>query len=69
MKFEKVYRELILVSKKRYVGYKMEKVTDTPVFEAKGIEVVRRDGCDALVRIMKKSLTILFEEKNLSKLK
>ena len=69
MKFEKVYRELILVSKKRYVGYKMEKLHDKPIFEAKGIETVRRDGCDAVVKIMKKSLNILFEKKDLSVLK
>ncbi|KAL4478783.1 hypothetical protein ABPG73_001998 [Tetrahymena malaccensis] len=69
LKFEKVFRELILVSKKRYVGYKMEKITDKPEFLAKGIEIVRRDGCDAVVKLMKKSLNILFETKNLSKLK
>lgn len=69
LKFEKVYRELILVSKKRYVGYKMEKLSDPPVFEAKGIETVRRDGCDVVVKILKKSLTLLFQTKNMSAIK
>lgn len=70
LKFEKVYTSLILASKKRYVGVKLEKPTDvTPVLEAKGIETVRRDGCDAVKDIMTKSLEILFSSKDLSVLK
>jgi DNA polymerase zeta len=70
LKFEKVYTSLILASKKRYVGYKLEKITDTvPVIEAKGIEIVRRDGCEAVRDIMMKSLEIIFETKDLSQLK
>jgi len=57
------------VSKKRYVGYKYEKLGDKPSFEGKGIELVRRDGCPAVVKIMRKSLQILFETKNLSEVK
>lgn len=51
LKFEKVYFPCILVSKKRYVAHKYEKPDDIPVFESKGIEIVRRDGCDAVVKI------------------
>lgn len=47
----------------------MDKITDKPEFLAKGIETVRRDGCEAVVKIMKKCLTIIFETKNLSKMK
>jgi DNA polymerase zeta len=36
---------MILVAKKRYVGYKIERLGEKPEFEAKGIELVRRDGC------------------------
>ena len=33
------------MAKKRYVGFKYESIDDTePVFDAKGIETVRRDG-------------------------
>lgn len=36
------------MAKKRYVGFKYENVDDQePVFEAKGIETVRRDGIPA----------------------
>ena len=45
LKFEKIYQPFISCSKKRYCGYKFEKLTDSPVIEAKGIEIVRRDGC------------------------
>ncbi len=35
----------MLLAKKRYVGFKYEAVDDMePVFDAKGIETVRRDG-------------------------
>lgn len=45
LKFEKVYYPCILQTKKRYVGYMYEyKDQTTPVFNAKGIETVRRDG-------------------------
>jgi DNA polymerase zeta len=39
-------------TKKRYVGYKYESVNQKePVYEAKGIETVRRDGCPAVVKV------------------
>lgn len=47
LKFEKVYDPCILVSKKRYVGHRYLFPEDNPKFESKGIEIVRRDGCDA----------------------
>ena len=69
LKFEKVYQPCILVSKKRYIGYKYEKLTDVPCFEGKGVELIRRDGCDAVVKIMTKCLFELFTTKNLSNIK
>ncbi len=56
LKFEKVYNQLVLLAKKRYVGYKCERLDGLPEFEAKGIELVRRDGCDATVKVMRKVL-------------
>ncbi len=57
LQFEKVYHPCIMVTKKRYVGYKYESVDQKePVFDAKGIETVRRDSCPAVAKIMEKSI-------------
>lgn len=42
----------MLETKKRYVGYMYETLEQTePVFDAKGIETVRRDGCPAVAKV------------------
>ena len=70
LKFEKVYLPCILVSKKRYVGYMYESIhQEEPIFDAKGIETVRRDSCLLVSKIMEKSIRMLFEKKNLSIIK
>ncbi len=73
LKMEKVYLPCVLVSKKRYVGYAFEDSTpgstEVPHFDAKGIEVVRRDQCGATVKIQEKALRILFNTKDLSLVK
>ncbi|ORX46867.1 DNA/RNA polymerase, partial [Piromyces finnis] len=69
LKFEKVYLPCILITKKRYVGYKFEKLDDKPELEGKGIEIIRRDGCPLTQRIMRECLDILFKSRDLSKLK
>lgn len=52
LKLEKVYQPSILQTKKRYVGYMYESADQTsPVYEAKGIETVRRDGCPAVAKV------------------
>ena len=51
LKFEKVYHPCVTLSKKRYCGYKLEKITDKPEIDAKGIEVIRRDNIEALQKI------------------
>lgn len=70
LKFEKVYHPCVLLAKKRYVGncfeFENQKV---PKFEAKGIETIRRDGIPAQLKMVGKTLRILFETKNLSKVK
>lgn len=40
--FEKVFRYLLLMKKKRYAGIKYENLTDKPQIDIKGIECVRR---------------------------
>lgn len=70
LKFEKVYLPCILLAKKRYVGFKYENPEDVePVFDAKGIETVRRDGTPAEQKIEEKALKILFRTGNLSAVK
>lgn len=52
LKLEKVYQPSILQTKKRYVGYMYETPDQKePIYEAKGIETVRRDGCPAVAKV------------------
>lgn len=70
LKFEKVYLPCILQTKKRYAGYMYESpAQEEPVFDAKGIETVRRDGCPAVAKVLEKSLLLLFERKDVSLVK
>ncbi|XP_018800849.1 PREDICTED: DNA polymerase zeta catalytic subunit isoform X1 [Bactrocera latifrons] len=70
LKLEKVYQPCILQTKKRYVGYMYETADQAePVYEAKGIETVRRDGCPAVAKMLEKVLRILFETTDVSKIK
>ncbi|CAR28601.1 hypothetical protein ZYGR_0S02350 [Zygosaccharomyces rouxii] len=70
LKFEKVYHPSILLSKKRYVGFMYELPSQLqPIFDAKGIETVRRDGHPAQQKIVKKCIQILFRTKDLSQVK
>ncbi|XP_055374297.1 DNA polymerase zeta catalytic subunit [Condylostylus longicornis] len=70
LKLEKIYQPSILQTKKRYVGYMYETPDQVePIYEAKGIETVRRDGCPAVVKILEKSLKILFQTKDVSQVK
>uniref|UniRef100_A0A672LSB2 DNA polymerase zeta catalytic subunit n=1 Tax=Sinocyclocheilus grahami TaxID=75366 RepID=A0A672LSB2_SINGR len=70
LKFEKVYLPCVLQTKKRYVGYMYESMDQkNPVFDAKGIETVRRDGCPAVAKILERSLKLLFESRDISQVK
>jgi DNA polymerase zeta len=69
LKFEKIYQPCVLPAKKRYVGFMYENLGDEPVFDAKGIETVRRDGCPAVQKILESSLKLLFRTLDLSKVK
>lgn len=47
-----VYLPCVLQTKKRYVGYMYESLDQKePVFDAKGIETVRRDNCPAVSKV------------------
>ncbi|XP_059610831.1 DNA polymerase zeta catalytic subunit [Phlebotomus argentipes] len=70
LKLEKVYQPCILQTKKRYVGYMYESPGQKePVYEAKGIETVRRDGCPIVAKMLEKCLKILFETRDVSIIK
>uniref|UniRef100_A0A182PJ53 DNA polymerase n=1 Tax=Anopheles epiroticus TaxID=199890 RepID=A0A182PJ53_9DIPT len=70
LKLEKVYQPSILQTKKRYVGYMYESADQAkPIYEAKGIETVRRDGCPVVAKMLEKVLRILFETCDVSKVK
>ncbi|KAJ7092735.1 hypothetical protein C8R44DRAFT_646516 [Mycena epipterygia] len=65
-----VYLPCVLLAKKRYVGFKYENPDDVePVFDAKGIETVRRDGVLAQQKMTETCLKILFRTQNLSEIK
>ncbi|XP_051510616.1 DNA polymerase zeta catalytic subunit-like isoform X1 [Myxocyprinus asiaticus] len=70
LKFEKVYLPCVLQTKKRYVGYMYESSDQkNPVFDAKGIETIRRDGCPAVAKVLERSLKLLFESRDISQVK
>ncbi|KAJ7630949.1 hypothetical protein FB45DRAFT_917030 [Roridomyces roridus] len=70
LKFEKVYLPCVLLAKKRYVGFKYENPDDQePVFDAKGIETVRRDGVPAQQKMTETCLKMLFRTQDLSEVK
>ncbi|KAL9233295.1 hypothetical protein vseg_008315 [Gypsophila vaccaria] len=70
LKMEKVYQSCFLLSKKRYVGYSFENLNQPqPIFDAKGIETVRRDTCTAVAKTMEKSLTMFFEHQDISQVR
>lgn len=54
---DKIYHPCVLISKKRYVGWKFESADQTNgVFDAKGIETVRRDTCPAVAKVMEHAI-------------
>ncbi|XP_012939593.1 uncharacterized protein LOC101853172 isoform X2 [Aplysia californica] len=70
LKFEKVYLPCVLQTKKRYVGFMYETPDQTePVFDAKGIETVRRDACSAVSKILERSIKVLFTTHDLSRVR
>lgn len=62
-----MYMGCILQTKKRYVGHMYEDVRDTrPELDTKGIELVRRDSCPAVAKVLERALTTLFQDRRLS---
>ncbi|GFS12492.1 DNA polymerase zeta catalytic subunit-like [Elysia marginata] len=70
LKFEKVYLPCVLQTKKRYVGFMYETPDQKePVFDAKGIETVRRDSCSAVSKILERSIKLMFSTYDLSRVR
>ena len=47
-----MYQPCALITKKRYVGYMYESLSqETPELDAKGIETIRRDNCPAVGKV------------------
>lgn len=70
LKLEKVYLGCVLVSKKRYVGYKFEHPDqEAGVVESKGVEIVRRDSCGVVQHATQTCLKTLFATSDLSQVK
>ena len=58
-----VYLPCVLQTKKRYVGYMYETLDQKdPVFDAKGIETVRRDSCPAVSKVSFVCLVFIFKK-------
>ncbi|KAI3389405.1 hypothetical protein SNEBB_002800, partial [Seison nebaliae] len=70
LKFEKIYQPSTLMVKKRYFGYAYETLEQKqPIFDAKGVETVRRDGCRFVQVVFEKIVQKLFTEKDLTKVR
>ncbi|GMH43547.1 hypothetical protein BSKO_11469 [Bryopsis sp. KO-2023] len=70
LKMEKVYQPCFLQTKKRYVGFSYESPDqEVPIFDAKGIETVRRDACPAVSKMLERVIRILFTTKDISQVK
>lgn len=70
LKFEKIYHPSILLAKKRYIGNMYETPEQSEaVIDAKGVEIVRRDGCTIASKILERCCKIMFEFKDTNKVK
>ena len=69
MKIEKVFKSLLILSKKRYAGLTYEKSNGEWKEEMmmKGIETVRRDWCDTTTKTLYEVLNILLREQDTKK--
>jgi DNA polymerase zeta len=70
LKLEKVYHPCVLVAKKRYAGFMYESAKQkNPVLDCKGLEMVRRDTCGLVTKLMEASLKTMFSTLDLSQVK
>lgn len=70
LQFEKIYRTFLILSKKRYAGWKFEQLPDgswAEEIDMRGIETVRRDWCPLVTETMTKTLDIILKEGDVQK--
>jgi len=69
LKFEKIYKTFLILTKKRYAGWKFEREGDKwkDKIEMKGIETVRRDWCSLTGETMLSVLNIILKEGDIQK--
>ena len=70
LKFEKIYYPCVLLAKKRYLGYMYESPEQAePTLDVKGVEIIRRDGCQISAKMLERCCKILFEFKDVEKVR
>jgi len=69
IKIENVFRAMLILTKKRYVGWSFEKVNGDwrDKFVMKGIETVRRDWCGLVEETLFRTLEIILKEQDTKK--
>ncbi|MCS7123400.1 MAG: DNA-directed DNA polymerase [Candidatus Aenigmarchaeota archaeon] len=66
MKVENIFKTLIIVTKKRYVGLSIDESGNEKIV-MKGIETVRRDWCDLVTETLEEIVSIILKEKDIEK--
>ena len=69
LQFEKIYRTFLILTKKRYAGWKFELVDGKwgDEIEMRGIETVRRDWCNLVSETLVEMLNIILKEGDVQK--
>ena len=69
LEFEKIYRSLLILTKKRYAGWKFERKGEIweDALDMRGIETVRRDWCTLVSDVMLDVLNIVLKERDVGK--
>lgn len=69
LEFEKIYKTFLILTKKRYAGWKFVKAGDgwEDSIDMKGIETVRRDWCALVGELMNDILITILKERDVQK--
>lgn len=69
IEFEKIYRSFLILTKKRYAGWKFEQKAKgwEDSMDMRGIETVRRDWCPLVGELMVNVLTTILKERDVAK--
>ena len=69
LQFEKLFKRFLILSKKRYAGWKFEKVDGVwkDKIAMKGIETVRRDWCPLTTKTMESVLNTILKDGDITK--